>query len=86
MGRGAAGRRATGRYTGTARSTNIVAASIDAYIDALNGLLAEAHWAGATDAAGNRKRARAAAAARAGRRAELDEEAGKIDTTAWFNR
>lgn len=83
---GAAGRRATGRYTGTARSTNIVAASIEAYIDALNGLLAEAHWAGATEAAGNRKRARAAAAARGGRRAELDEEAGKIDTTAWFNR
>jgi 2-isopropylmalate synthase len=80
----ASGRRATGRYSGTARSTNIVAASVEAYVEAVNALLAEEHWAGATDAAGNRKRA----AGRTGtpQRAELDEEAGRIDTTDWFNR
>jgi len=80
----ASGRRGTGRYTGSARSTNIVAASVEAYVEAVNALLAEEHWAGATEAAGNRRRA----ATRAGtpQRAELDEEAGRIDTTDWFNR
>ena len=81
----AEGRRASGHYTGTSRNVNIIAASIEAYIDALNLLLDEAHWAGATEAAGNRKRARAAAAGRAPR-AELDEDAGVHDTTAWFER
>lgn len=79
----AGGLRASGEYEGRARSTNIVAASIVAYIDALNQILAEAHWQGAAESAGNRRRARHA---RAGRRAELDEEAGRIDTTEWFNR
>jgi hypothetical protein len=80
----ASGRRGTGRYLGTARSTNIVAASVEAYVEAINELLAEEHWAGAAEAAGNRKRA----AGRHGTpaRAELDEEAGRIDTTDWFNR
>jgi len=81
----AGGRRASGHYTGQSRNVNIIAASIEAYIDALNLLLDEAHWAGATEAAGNRKRARAAAASRAPR-AELDEDAGVHDTTAWFER
>jgi hypothetical protein len=80
----AAGERATGEYVGEARSTNIIAASVDAYIDAMNRLLAEEHWAGATDAAGNRKRAgvrpRIAAA-----RAEMDEDESHHDTTSWFN-
>lgn len=79
----ASGRRGTGRYTGTARSTNIVAASAEAYVEAVNALLAEEHWAGATEAAGNSKRA-----GRHGtpERAQFDEEAGRIDTTDWFNR
>lgn len=81
----AAGRRSSGAYTGTSRNVNIIAASIEAYIDALNLLLDEEHWAGATEAAGNRKRAKAAAAGRAPR-AELDEDAGDHDTTAWFER
>ena len=56
---------------------------------ALNAMLAEAHWAGAPEAAGSRRDAghEARAGARrhgAGRRAELDEDAGEIDTTAWF--
>jgi 2-isopropylmalate synthase len=81
----AGGARSSGRYVGTARSTNIVAASIEAYIAALNQLLAESHWAGATEAAGNRRRTRSEAAAKA-RRAELDEQQGAHDTTAWFER
>ncbi|HXG39649.1 MAG TPA: alpha-isopropylmalate synthase regulatory domain-containing protein [Candidatus Limnocylindrales bacterium] len=80
----AAGRRATGRYRGEARSTNIIAASIEAYLDAINRLLAEAHWAGATEAAGNRKRARARV--EPPKRAEYDASEAHHDTTAWFNR
>jgi LeuA allosteric (dimerisation) domain len=82
---GAEGARANGRYTGEITSTNIIAASIEAYIDAINELLAEEHWAGATESAGNQKRARVTEPAARGRRAELDEEAGTIDTTDWFN-
>jgi hypothetical protein len=80
----AAGARGTGRYTGEITSTNIIAASIEAYIDALNELLAEEHWQGATETAGNRKRARLNQPAKADR-AQLDEDAGRIDTTDWFN-
>src|SRR5919109_1511788 len=71
----AAGRRGTGRYRGEARSENIIAASVDAYIQAINEMLAEEHWAGAADSAGNRKRARSATAEPAGGRAKLDEDA-----------
>ncbi len=81
----AAGLRGVGRYGGAATSTNIVAASIEAYVEAINALLAEEHWAGAAESAGNRKRAASAEAARTGR-AEMDEKAGEIDTTDWFNR
>lgn len=81
----ASGPRATGRYTGEIVSTNIIAASIEAYIDAINALLGEEHWAGAAETAGNRKRARVSEPAAKAQRAELDEEAGKIDTTDWFN-
>jgi LeuA allosteric (dimerisation) domain len=82
----AEGARASGRYTGEVTSTNIIAASIEAYIDGINELLAEEHWSGATETAGNRKRARVTEPTARERRAQLDEEAGKIDTTDWFNR
>src|SRR5690349_23581085 len=49
---GAAGARAEGRYDGSSASTNIIAASIEAYIEGLNAMLAEAHWAGAAETAG----------------------------------
>ena len=81
----ASGPRSGGRYTGEVVSTNIIAASIEAYVDAINDLLAEEHWAGATETAGNRKRARVSEPAAKAQRAELDEEAGKINTTDWFN-
>ena len=80
------GERGTGEYTGEARGANIIAASIEAYILALNELLAEEHWSGATDAAGNRKRAGVSAGAARQQRAALDEEAGEHDTVAWFER
>lgn len=81
----AAGDRGSGEYTGEATSTNIVAASIEAYIDAVNALLDESHWEGAADAAPGGRRVESREAARA-RRAELIEDAGQIDTTDWFNR
>jgi len=61
-----------------------VAASVEAYVAALNDLLGEAHWAGATEAAGNARRSRARRQAQPA--AEFDEAAGKHDTTAWFER
>jgi len=82
----AAGARSTGRYTGETISTNIIAASIDAYIRAINVLLDEEHWAGAAESAGNRKRAKVEADDAKAKRAQLDEEAGRIDTTEWFNQ
>jgi hypothetical protein len=82
----AAGARASGRYAGEVTSTNIIAASIEAYIDAINELLAEEHWQDATEAAGNRKRAGVNAPTARERRAELDEDAGRINTTDWFNQ
>jgi 2-isopropylmalate synthase len=82
----AAGGRAAGRHTGTSRNANIIAASIEAYIEALNQLLAEEDWQGATAAAGARRRAKAPAPVAAPSRAELDEEAAEHDTTSWFER
>ena len=80
----ASGERASGKYTGSSSNVNIIAASIEAYIAAIDELLAEAHWQGATDAAGNQRRAKSAAVASAPRRAEIDEEAAEHDTVAWF--
>ncbi len=81
-----AGRRGAGHYTGESRNVNIIAASIEAYMAALEALLGDADWAGATEAAGNQRRAKAAAIAEAPRRAELDEDAPDTDTTSWFER
>ena len=80
---GAAGARATGEYSGEGRSTNTVAASIEAYIDALNRLLGEEHWAGAAEEAGNR---RGTSEVEAAGRADFDDSDAGIDTTDWFNR
>jgi hypothetical protein len=80
---GAEGARAEGTYEGTSQSPNIIAASVEAYIEAINELLAEEHWAGATDAAGNLRAAEPAAAQVS---AEFDEDAARHDTSAWFER
>ncbi len=66
-------------------STNIVAASVEAYVDAVNEMLGAASWAGAAEAAGSR-RARTGADAQGQAQAEFDDQARPIDTTEWFNR
>ena len=81
-----AGERGSGEYGGEARGPNIIAASIEAYIAALNLMLAEAHWSGATEAAGNRRGVAVSAGAAREQRADLDEGEVPHDTTAWFER
>ena len=72
------GPRSEGLYNGKSRSTNIIAASIEAYIEALNAMLAEAHWADAPASAGKgRKRAPESH----GRRGQLDKDVD--DTLPW---
>ena len=68
----AEGARSSGLYNGKARSTNIIAASIEAYIEALNAMLAEDHWAGAAETAGRDRRK---GPETHGRRGELDRDA-----------
>src|ERR671930_508949 len=50
-------------------------------VHAINAMLAEEHWAGAAESAGNRKRAQTGRNHDHSGRAKLDEEAGRIDTT-----
>jgi hypothetical protein len=80
---GSPGARAAGRFTGEVASTNIVAASLEAYIAALNAMLAEDAWAGAADAAAGRGGGAQEAEGVAG---DAEYVHGRtIDTTAWFN-
>jgi hypothetical protein len=80
----AEGDRADGRFTGEVSSTNTIAASVEAYVEALNAMLADEAWEGAAaDAAAGRRRVRGAESPAT---AEYDTEAGHIDTTEWFNR
>jgi len=81
----AAGSRAEGRFAGEVSSTNIVAASVEAYIVALNAMLADASWAGAAEDAGSRQ-GRGRSDGDTAEAAEFDDEARPIDTTEWFNR
>jgi hypothetical protein len=69
---GAEGARGEGLYNGKARSTNIIAASIEAYVEALNAMLGEAHWAGVAESAGQGRRKAPEAH---GRRASIDKDA-----------
>jgi 2-isopropylmalate synthase len=78
------GARGSGEYLGQARGESIVAASIEAYIQALNALLAEEHWEGATEEAGNQRRVRVSAGAAREARAEIDPDEADHDTVAWF--
>jgi hypothetical protein len=80
---GLEGGRSSGLYQGRARSTNIIAASIECYVEALNAMLAEAHWAGAAETAG---RGRGAAVESHGRRAELDDDNAADHGAPWFDR
>jgi hypothetical protein len=78
----AAGERGGGRFAGRARSTNIIAASVEAYVDAINAMLAEEPWAEARRSA---SRGTSAAARPHDHRAELDRDLGH-DPTTWFDR
>ena len=78
---GGEGARSSGLYNGKARSTNIIAASIEAYVDALNAMLAEAHWAGAAEMAG---RARSGPTSH-GRRGKLDPDK-PVEDISFFDR
>ncbi len=80
------GERGSGEYGGEARGPNVIAASIEAYVTALNAMLAEAHWSGATEAAGNSRGVAVSAGAAREQRADLDEGEAPHDTTAWFER
>ncbi len=83
----AEGARGDGRFTGEVTSTNIVAASVEAYVYAINAMLGDESWAGATEEAGTRGRGRSRSAeAAAETQAEFDDQARPIDTTEWFNR
>lgn len=87
----ASGERGEGEYGGEARGPNIIAASIEAYIVALNAMLGEAQWSGAPEAAaatGKRARRKTPVTVGAAReqRAEIDEDGGEIDTVDWFNQ
>jgi len=78
----ATGDRGSGRFDGRSTGTNIIAASIEAYIDAINGLLSEASWAAAPGAAGSR---RPPGAPPHEHRSELNQDADH-DPTSWFDR
>ena len=80
------GERGSGEYAGEARGPNIIAASIEAYILALNTMLAEAQWSGAADAASSRRRVEVSAGKAREQRADIDEDEGQHDTVAWFER
>jgi hypothetical protein len=80
------GQRGSGEYVGEARGPNIIAASIEAYIAALNLMLAEAHWSGATEAAGNSRGVAVSAGKAREQRADMDEAEASHDTTAWFEQ
>ena len=80
----AEGARGAGRYDGSAQGTNIIAASVDAYVEAINAMLGEAHWAGAADSAGNERRRLAREATP--RRAEVDKDVAREASIDWFDR
>jgi len=80
------GQRGSGEYSAEARGPNIIAASIEAYVGALNAMLGQAHWSGATGAAADSTAATDATGLAREQRADIDEADVPHDTTAWFER
>jgi hypothetical protein len=78
---GVEGPRGEGRYLGACQGTNTVACSVEAYVEAVNAMLAEAHWAGATDAAGDAGGRVREVAASSVRYDDIDQEPSR-----WFER
>lgn len=84
---GAEGDRAAGRHTGETTSTNTIAASVQAYIAALNAMLGGDAWAGAAQEAGARRDPRAGIApGSSAAPAEWVEADADVDPHEWFNR
>ncbi len=84
---GGEGGRADGRFTGEVASANTIAASVEAYIEALNGLLGSEAWTGAAKAAGDaREDTRDTRDAETEPiSTEFDAEAD-VDPMEWFSR
>ena len=81
----AEGGRTEGRFTGEVTSSNTIAASVEAYVTALNAMLGSESWAGVAEAAAsargpNRGHEQAATSA------ELVDEVEPLDAMEWFNR
>lgn len=75
----ATGDRAKGTYDGVAQGSNIIEASVLAYIMAIDAMLTEHHWEGATESAGNRRGAPLPESPAT----EVDKEA-KPDASRWW--
>ena len=79
--------RGDGLFVFESTSVNTLAASVEAYVAALNAMLATDAWAGAAEAAASAQRpARLPGAGAVSSGTQFDEEAQPIDTTEWFNR
>ncbi len=81
----AEGDRATGRFVGEVASTNIIAASVEAYVEALNAMFDAGAWTGAAEDAAARLGTSVGDDAPGAADAEYIH-GRTIDTTAWFNR
>ena len=81
----ASGARADGAFSGEIASTNIVAASVEAYIGALNAMLASPSWAGAAEVAASGPGAASAGSGEAATATTEIVNEHDIDTNAWFN-
>jgi hypothetical protein len=81
---GAVGDRSSGTFSGEVRSANTIAASVEAYVEALNSMLGAQAWSGVADAAASARGGSTGGEAAA--TVEFDDEARPIDTTEWFNR
>ncbi len=72
------------RFSGEVASANTIAASVEAYVEALNAMLGAEAWSGVAEAAASALGGTPGGEATA--TAEFDDEARPIDTTEWFNR
>ena len=81
---GAAGARGQGEYEASRSGTNIIAAAIEAYVEALNRMLDETHWAGAAESAAEGRKGSKPTSH--GRRGEYDREEAKPSNTSWFDQ
>ncbi len=81
---GAVGDRSSGTFSGEVTSANTIAASVEAYVEALNSMLGAEAWSGVADAAASALGGMTGEQATA--TVEFDDEARPIDTTEWFNR